>query len=48
MIQREVAQRLAARPGTKDYGAFTVFVDWHCEVKRLFDVPPSASCRGPR
>ena len=38
MIQREVAQRLAAAPGTKDYGAFTVFVNWHCEVKRLFDV----------
>ena len=46
MIQREVAQRLAARPGTKDYGAFTVFVDWHCEVKRLFDVPPE--CFMPR
>ena len=40
MIQREVAERLAASPGTKDYGAFTVFVGWHCEVKKLFDVPP--------
>ena len=46
MIQREVAQRLAAAPGTKDYGAFTVFVNWHCEVKRLFDVPPE--CFMPR
>ena len=46
MIQREVADRLAARPGTKDYGAFSVFVSWHCEVKRLFDVPPE--CFMPR
>lgn len=46
MIQREVAQRLAAAPGTKDYGAFTVFVNWHCEVRKLFDVPPE--CFMPR
>ena len=46
MIQREVAARLAAAPGSKDYGAFTVFVNWHCEVKRLFDVPPE--CFMPR
>ena len=46
MIQREVAQRLAAAPGTKDYGAFTVYVNWHCEVKKLFDVPPE--CFMPR
>ena len=46
MIQREVALRLAAPPGTKDYGAFTVFVNWHCEVRRLFDVPPE--CFMPR
>ena len=46
MIQREVAQRLAAEPGSKDYGAFTVFVNWHCEVKKLFDVPPE--CFMPR
>ena len=48
MIQREVAQRLAAAPGTKDYGAFTVFVNWHCEVKRLFDVPPECFMPRPR
>ena len=46
MIQREVAQRLAAKPGTPDYGAFGVFVNWHCEVKKLFDVPPE--CFMPR
>lgn len=46
MIQREVAQRLAAAPGTPEYGAFGVFVNWHCEVKKLFDVPPE--CFMPR
>ena len=46
MIQREVAQRLAAAPGTPDYGAFGVFVNWHCEVNKLFDVPPE--CFMPR
>lgn len=46
MIQREVALRLAAAPGHKDYGAFTVFVNWHCEVEKLFDVPPE--CFMPR
>ena len=40
MVQREVALRLAAEPGTADYGAFTIYVNWHCEVERLFDVPP--------
>ena len=42
MIQREVAQRLCADPGTADYGSFTVFVRVFCECERLFDVPPDA------
>ena len=46
MIQREVARRLCARPGTADYGAFTVYLTWHCEAERLFDVPPE--CFMPR
>jgi len=46
MIQREVAQRLAAKPGTADYGAFTVFVRWYAEIEKLFDVPPD--CFMPR
>ena len=29
MVQREVAQRLCAAPGTADYGAFTVYTQWH-------------------
>ncbi|MCS7079592.1 MAG: 16S rRNA (adenine(1518)-N(6)/adenine(1519)-N(6))-dimethyltransferase RsmA [Chloracidobacterium sp.] len=42
MLQREVVQRLAAVPGTKDYGYFSVIVQAYCDVRRLFDVPPGA------
>jgi 16S rRNA (adenine1518-N6/adenine1519-N6)-dimethyltransferase len=38
MVQLEVADRLAAEPGTKIYGALTVFVRAAFEVKKLFDV----------
>lgn len=44
MIQREVARRLCARPGTADYGALTVFVQWHAEPELLFDVPAALLC----
>ena len=41
MVQSEVAKRICADPGSRDYGAFTVFIDYHCTVKTtLFDVPP--------
>ncbi len=48
MLQREVAQRLAAAPGGKDYGHLSVLVQAHCEVQRLFDVPPGAFQPPPR
>ena len=40
MIQREVARRICAAPDTADYGAFSLFVQWHAECELLFDVPP--------
>ena len=40
MIQREVARRICAAPNTADYGAFTLYVQWHAETELLFDVPP--------
>ena len=46
MIQREVARRICAHPGTPDYGAFGVFVQWNCTAEPLFDVPPG--CFMPR
>ena len=41
MIQREVARRICAAPDTADYGAFSLFVQWHAECELLFDVPPN-------
>ena len=40
MIQREVARRICAAPNTPDYGAFSLFVQWHMRPELLFDVPP--------
>ena len=48
MIQREVAKRLCARPGTADYGAFTVFTHWHAEPEILFDVAPGCFLPAPK
>lgn len=39
MVQKEVAQRIAARPGTAEYGAFSVFCQYYAEPELLFDVP---------
>ena len=41
MIQKEVAQRICAGPGSPDYSAFTVFCNYHAVPRMLFDVPPS-------
>ncbi len=46
MVQKEVAQRIAARPGTADYSAFTVFCQYYAEPQILFDVP--AGCFLPQ
>ena len=39
LVQKEVAQRLAANAGSSDYGAFTLFCQYHAEVENLFMVP---------
>lgn len=46
MVQKEVAQRIAAKPGTADYSAFTVFCQYYAEPEILFDVP--AGCFMPQ
>ena len=46
MVQKEVAQRIAARPGTADYSAFTIFCQYYAEPEILFDVP--AGCFMPQ
>ena len=39
MVQKEVAVRIAAKPGTADYSAFTVFCQYYAQPELLFDVP---------
>ena len=46
MVQKEVAQRIAAKPGTADYSAFTVFCQFYAQPELLFDVP--AGCFLPQ
>ncbi len=42
MLQREVAERIAAPPGGKTYGSLSVFTQLHCDVRLAFRVPPGA------
>jgi len=48
MLQREVAERITARPGSKDYGSLSVFVQSLCDVKVLFHVAPSHFVPNPK
>jgi len=48
MLQKEVAQRLAASPGGRDYGAMTVFRALVAEAELLFTVPPDAFLPPPK
>lgn len=46
MVQKEVAQRICAEPGTAAYSAFSIYVQYHAKAEILFDVP--ADCFVPR
>jgi len=48
MFQKEVAERIAAKPGGKDYGRLSVLCQWRCEVRNLFDVNRSAFTPPPK
>ena len=48
MVQREVAERLAAHPKSRDYGMLTVTAQLFSEVEKLFDVPPGAFSPPPK
>jgi 16S rRNA (adenine1518-N6/adenine1519-N6)-dimethyltransferase len=48
MFQKEVAERIAARPGGKDYGRLSVLCQHLCVVKKLFDVNRSAFTPPPK
>ena len=48
MVQKEVAQRICAQPGTKDYSAFSLFCQYYAQPEILFDVPPSCFIPQPK
>ena len=48
MLQREVVDRLAAQPGTKEWGRLGVMAQFQCEIEKLFEVPPEAFFPPPK
>jgi 16S rRNA (adenine1518-N6/adenine1519-N6)-dimethyltransferase len=48
MLQREVADRLLAKPGTKEYGVLTVLLGHVAAIDRVFNLPPGAFRPAPR
>ena len=48
LVQKEVAERLNAKPGTRDYGFLTVATQLHAHTELLFKVPPGAFSPPPK
>jgi 16S rRNA (adenine1518-N6/adenine1519-N6)-dimethyltransferase len=48
MLQREVVERICAKPGTKDYGRLSVMLQWRYQVQSVLEVPPEAFDPPPR
>jgi len=48
MVQKEVAERVCAVPGTKAYGRLSVMIQYHCQTTLLFNVPPQAFSPPPK
>lgn len=48
MFQKEVVERLTAKPRSKDYGRLTILAQWLSEPRRLFDLPPRAFTPPPK
>jgi 16S rRNA (adenine1518-N6/adenine1519-N6)-dimethyltransferase len=48
MFQREVADRITARPGSRPWGRLTILAQWRAEARRLFDVPAAAFTPAPK
>ncbi len=47
MVQKEVAERMAAQPGGKDYGALSVAIQYYTEPRIAFIVPPTSFIPAP-
>jgi 16S rRNA (adenine1518-N6/adenine1519-N6)-dimethyltransferase len=48
MLQREVAERIAAPPGGREYGVLSILTQLHADVTRLFTLPPGAFRPAPK
>jgi 16S rRNA (adenine1518-N6/adenine1519-N6)-dimethyltransferase len=48
MVQREVADRIAAKPGSRDYGLLSATAQLYCRVENLFTLPPGAFSPPPK
>jgi 16S rRNA (adenine1518-N6/adenine1519-N6)-dimethyltransferase len=48
MVQREVADRIEGRPGTKAFGTLSIFVQLRADVRRLLTLPPGAFRPAPK
>ena len=48
MLQKEVVQRLAAKPGDEDYGYISIFTQYYADCKILFDVSPKCFNPAPK
>jgi 16S rRNA (adenine1518-N6/adenine1519-N6)-dimethyltransferase len=48
MVQREVAERIAAHPGTRDYGLLSATAQLYTQVQKLFTLPPGAFSPPPK
>ena len=48
MFQKEVANRIVARPGSKAYGRFSVMSQWRCNTKIAFNIPATAFTPPPK
>ena len=48
MLQKEVVDRLTAKPSQKEYGSLSVYVQYYCEVQRLLEIPNTAFSPRPK
>lgn len=48
MLQKEVVERLAAEPSSRDYGRLSIMAQYFCAIESLFEVPPGAFTPRPK
>lgn len=48
MFQREVARRITAQPGSRDYGRLSILAQWRCDARVVLELPPAAFVPQPK